>query len=1097
MNFNPIKLLGLCFLLLACQESNAPKVSENQDTTPQVKTLFSLANADKTNLRFVNNVEETYEENYFNYEFLYNGAGVAVGDLNNDGFPDIYFAGNSVNDKLYLNKGDLTFKDISGTSGIAAYEGWSTGVTMIDINADGWLDIYVCRSGPSKEVAKRTNRLFINNKDNTFTEAAADYGLQRTEHSIQSAFFDYDLDGDLDMYLLNHPTERSASRSLKEHMEDINSGKIQTDLFFKNVNGKFIEASKESGLVNFGFRHGIALGDINKDGYPDIYISSDFDEPDVLEINQGDGTFKNEINSYFDHISFNSMGNEMVDMNNDGQLDLFVVDMASDDHYRSKAYMKSMDVDRFKALTSNGYHHQYMFNTLQINNGDTSFSEVAQLSGIAKTDWSWGPLFFDMDQDGYKDLFITNGIKENFLYRDLQKEVQEKNKDNSKSVVLEDLLAIVPSDISENVFYKNKDGLSFEKMSGTWAAPSLYNSNGIATADFDNDGDLDFVTNNMGSNASLYISQAANGAGGNHIKLHLKGTEKNPAAIGAKVAVKSASHDQWQELYTTRGYLSAVDPALVFGLGSDTHPIVTITWPDGTQSSYDNLAINQSHILEYDQAMTPNTATENNATTLLQSVDNSGIDFTHTEDNFDDYKVQILLPHSQSNIGPAITTADVNQDGIDDLYIGGAAGQAGQLYLGTKNGSYRLKNGGPWQADAAKEDTGALFVDVDSDGDQDLYVVSGGAHLEEGHVQYQDRLYRNTGNGTFVKTNSTTLPELRVSGQSIAASDVDGDGDQDLFIGGRIIPDKYPYAPKSYLLTNTNGTFTASEIAVGQLVSQALFTDYDGDGDDDLMTVGEWSEIQIFENSSGAFAKADIASLKGTTGLWFGLAQKDIDGDGDLDYFAGNLGLNAKFKAGKGKEFHIFCDDFDGNGSYDVVLSNTYKGNLVPARGRECSSQQMPFITDKFEDYRSFASATLEDIYGAQLETALHYKADRLDSVFLENNGDGSFSIQSLPLDVQLSPISSFAFTDLNKDGKDEVILTGNLYNVEVETERYDALKGGVLSWTSTGFESLEPTTTGFLTKGDTRSVHVLQTKDKEQLLVARNNSGVMVFEKK
>jgi hypothetical protein len=419
MNFNPIKLLGLCFLLLACQESNDPKISENQDTTPQVKTLFSLANTDKTNLRFVNNVEETYEENYFNYEFLYNGAGVAVGDLNNDGLPDIYFAGNSVNDKLYLNEGNLTFKDISATSGIAFYEGWSTGVTMIDINTDGWLDIYVCRSGPSKEIAKRTNRLFINNKDNTFTEAAADYGLQRTEHSIQSAFFDYDLDGDLDMYLLNHPSERTESRSVQEHMKDIKAERIQTDLFFKNENGKFVDASKESGLINFGFRHGIALGDINKDGYPDIYISSDFDEPDVLEINQGDGTFKNEIDRYFDHISFNSMGNEMVDMNNDGQLDLFVVDMASDDHYRSKAYMKSMDIDRFRALTSNGYHHQYMFNTLQINNGNSSFSEVAQLSGIAKTDWSWGPLFFDMDQDGYKDLFITNGIKENFLYRDL------------------------------------------------------------------------------------------------------------------------------------------------------------------------------------------------------------------------------------------------------------------------------------------------------------------------------------------------------------------------------------------------------------------------------------------------------------------------------------------------------------------------------------------------------------------------------------------------------------------------------------------------------------------------------------------------------
>ena len=1097
MNFNAIKLLVLCFLLFACQENeNSKKVDTKKVNSPSSQ-LFTLANADETKLRFVNNVQETYEENYFNYEFLYNGAGVAVGDLNNDGLPDIYFAGNSVNDKLYLNEGNLTFKDISGTSGIANYEGWSTGVTMVDINTDGWLDIYVCRSGPSKEISKRTNRLFINNKDNTFTEAAADYGLERTEHSIQSAFFDYDLDGDLDMYLLNHPSERVLSRSLKAHMKDIKAGKVQTDLFFKNDNGVFVDASKESGLVNFGFRHGIALGDINNDGYPDMYISSDFDEPDLLEINQGDGTFKNEIDTYFDHISFNSMGNEMVDMNNDGQLDLFVVDMASDDHYRSKAYMKSMDVDRFRALTSNGYHNQYMFNTLQINNGTGSFSEVAQLSGIAKTDWSWGPLFFDMDQDGYKDLFITNGIKENFLYRDLQKEVEEKNQNSdSKSVVLEDLLTIVPSDISENVFYKNVDGLSFEKMSGKWAAPSLYNSNGVATADFDNDGDLDFVTNNMGSNASLYISQAANGAGGNHIKLQLKGSAKNPAAIGAKVSVQTETQKQLQELYTTRGYLSAVDPALVFGLGTSTQPSITITWPDGKQSTHDGLAVNKSHTIQYDEATSRSPEKATTSTTLLQSSGNAGISFTHKEDPFDDYTVQILLPHSQSNVGPSVATADVNQDGVDDLYIGGAAGQAGQLYLGTTKGSFKAKKG-PWQLDAAKEDTGALFFDYDGDGDHDLYVVSGGAHLEEGHVNYQDRLYTNTGNGTFVAAAAATLPQLLISGQAVAAADVDGDGDQDLFIGGRIIPNKYPYAPKSYLLINTNGTFTATEVAVGQLVSQALFTDYDGDGDADLMTVGEWSEINVFKNDKGAFAKAEIPSLQGTNGLWFGLAQRDIDGDGDMDYFVGNLGLNTKFKAGKGKEFHIFCDDFDGNGTYDVVLSNTYKGNLVPARGRECSSQQMPFITDKFEDYRSFASATLEDIYGTQLETALHYKADRLDSVFLENNGDGSFTIQSLPVAVQLSPIHSFAFADLNNDGKDEVLLSGNLYNVEVETERYDALKGGVLSWTSDGFTSHPASETGFLTAGDTRTVSVLQSNGKEKIMVARNNNSILMFEKK
>lgn len=1082
-------LVALISLLLGCtSESSTDKPKE---TKKDQQSLFTLADPAQTNLRFVNTVEETYDENYFNYEFLYNGSGVAVGDINNDGLDDIYFAGNSSNDKLYLNQGQLQFKDISGSSGIAAYEGWSTGVTMVDVNTDGWLDIYVCRSGPSKDVTQRTNRLYINNQDNTFTEAAAQYGLARTEHSVQASFFDYDLDGDLDMYLLNHPSQRTAATSLKAHMDAIKAGKIQTDVFFKNEKGRFVDASKESGLVNFGFRHGIAVGDINQDGYPDIYISSDFEEPDLLEINQGDGTFVDQAQSYFDHISFNSMGNEMVDMNNDGLLDLFVVDMASEDHYRSKAFMKSMDVDRFRALTANGYQHQYMFNTLQINNGNNSFSEVAQLSGIAKTDWSWAPLFFDMDHDGYKDVFISNGIKENFMYRDLNKEVKEKNQ-NSKQVVLEDLLAIVPSDISENVFYKNKDGLAFEKMSGKWAAPSMYNSNGMATADFDNDGDLDFVTNNMDSNASLYISHAANGAGGNFIKLEFEGTSLNPRAIGTKVAVQTPTQKQWQELYTTRGYLSGVAPTMVFGLGTQDTATVTVTWPDGKQKTYPNLDINQGHTLRYADAQAPKTSLAETKNTIFTQAP-AVIPFTHKEDNFDDYKEQILLPHSQSNVGPAVAEATLNDSGYKAVFIGGAAGQAAAVYLPNAQGQYR-KISGPWTQDAAREDTGALFFDADNDNDLDLYVVSGGAHLEEGHPDYQDRLYINQGNNAFAKATKNQLPNLAISGQSVITADIDQDGDMDLFVGGRIIPDKYPYAPKSHLLINNNGIFEAVEIAVGHMVAAALFTDYDNDGDPDLMTVGEWSSIEVFTNTNGAFAKADIPSLDNTTGLWFGLAQADIDQDGDMDYFAGNIGLNTKFKTGKGKEFHIFCDDFDGNGTYDVVLSGTYKGNLVPARGRECSSQQMPFITDKFEDYRSFANATLEDIYGEQLQSALHYKADRLDSVFLQNNGDGSFTISALPLAVQLAPIQSFAFADITGNGQKEVLLGGNLYNVEVETERYDALKGGVLRYNNNALAVLPASQTGFQTQGDVRHISLLSSSSKPMIMVARNNDSPQFF---
>jgi len=1090
-----MKKLASLFLMTLLFSCNNNKTENDNLQTKGLKveentSLFILHNSDISGLNFKNTVRETMDENFLNYEFLYNGSGVAVGDINNDGLPDVYFAGNSSNDKLYLNKGDLKFVDISATSGISELQGWSTGVTMVDINADGWLDIYVCRSGPSKNVTKRTNRLYINNKDNTFTEAADQFGIQNTDYSIQSAFFDYDLDGDLDMYLLNHPNPSFKAKKAKAHMQEMLSGAIKTDVFYENIDGVFVDRSKETKLVYFGYRHGIAIGDINRDGYPDIYISSDFEEPDVLAINQGNKTFKNEINSYFSHISFNSMGNEMVDINNDGLLDVFVVDMASDDHFRSKAYMKSMDVVRFRGLKENGYHSQYMFNTLHLNNGSNAFSEVAQFSGTAKTDWSWAPLFFDMDHDGDKDLFITNGIKENFLFRDIQTEVNKRKRSGLKTE-LADLLQIVPSDISENVFYENTGNAMFNNVSGKWAKPSLYNSNGVATADFDNDGDLDFVTNNMDGFASLYESRASNGLGGNSIKLILKGGKKNPMAIGTKVEVKTGDKMQWHELYTSRGYLSSVDLPVVFGIGNAATADVTITWPDGLQTELLGLEKNKTHTINYESGVKPVNIVELPETVFSKN-NSLGINFKHLEDNFDDYTKQILLPHSQSNVGPFIAKGDVNGDGNEDLFIGGAAGQSGVLYIQNTGGRFTKKNG-PWSQDAAFEDTGAVFFDSDSDGDLDLYVVSGGAHLSEGNALYQDRLYINNGGGNYIKATNK-LPAILVSGQSVAASDVDKDGDIDLFVGGRIIPDQYPYPPKSYLLINDNGQFSEKEINIDQMVSTALFSDYDNDGDDDLITVGEWSPIKVFNNDGGNFTEAIIPSFENTTGLWFGLAEFDIDGDGDMDYFAGNIGLNTKFKVNDKKEFHIYMSDFDDNGTYDVVLSSNYNGELVPSRGRECSSEQMPFIKDKFKDYRSFASATMEDIYGSRLDEALHYEADMLYSLFIENKGNGIFELKKLPWQSQLAPLSGFAFADVNGDGSTEVITVGNLYNVEVETVRYDASRGSILAFENGSFKTLNPLNTGFATTGDSRSVIVLKGNNSLTLLVTNNNGRVESF---
>lgn len=1086
------KLLFFTAILLFCSCSNSNKKKNIKEEKNTKSKLFTEKKSEVTNLHFKNTVVETEFEKYSNYPFIYNGSGVAVGDINNDGLADIYFAGNTSEDKLYVNDGNLTFTDISESSGINKFNGWSTGVVMVDINSDGWLDIYVCRSGPSKDILKRTNRLFINNQDETFTESASEYGLASEKYSIQSAFFDYDLDGDLDMYLLNHPAKkRESSLTFFKHQENVKNGITTTDVFYENINGTYIIKTKEANLFNYGYRHGIAIGDINKDGYPDIFISSDFDDPDLLYINQKNKTFINTVNESFKHISFNSMGNELTDINNDQLLDLFVVDMAPSDHFRSKAYMMSMNVIKFRNMVNNGLHHQYMFNTYQINSGKNTFSEIGQLSGIAKTDWSWAPLFFDMDQDGFKDVFITNGIKENFLYRDIKVDAEAKYGKNYK-LNQQEYLDIVPSDITENLFYKNVDGISFKNESSKWAIPSMYNSNGVATADFDNDGDLDFVVNNMETEAVLYENNASNGMGGNSIKVILKGNQLNTQALGSKIEIITDKIKQYQELYTSRGYLSSVDTPLIFGLGKEEKASIHITWPDGKTSTLDNVAANNTYTLLYSEAIMKENKIKRTPV-LLSKLENTPINYKHIEDHFDDYKEQILLPHSQSNVGPSIIKGDVNGDGLEDVYIGGAKGQAGTLFIQRTNGTFTEKKG-DWINHKIAEDTGALFFDYDNDGDLDLYVVSGGAHYKEGYKYYLDRIYVNDGKGNF-SYRQNLLPNIKISGKTVIASDIDNDGDLDLFVGGRNIPNKYPQAPKSYLLINEGNSFKPKEISVNQMVSSAVFSDYDGDGDQDLLTVGEWSSIILFTNENGNFTKINLPKFENLTGLWFSIKEKDIDHDGDMDYFVGNLGLNSKFKANKKKQFHIYADDFDKNGTYDIVLSSNYKGKLVPSRGRECSSQQMPFIEDKFTDFKSFANASLDDIYGDELDNALHYEAKILSSIFLKNNGNGSFEIVQLPWQTQISPTTDFEFVDLDGDKKEEIIAVGNLYNVEVETQRYDASRGAILKFENNAFRGLNNYDTGFYTSGDARDILVIDADQKKLLLVANNNGPLDIFE--
>lgn len=1110
-----LRLLVIGSLFMACSDTeNLSQGLAFDRTNPSVlknKTTgkyLNLVPSSFTGIDFKNQVIETNSFNHTRYSQIYNGAGIAVGDLNGDGLVDIYFGGNSVEDKLYYNKGDFKFEEVTQSSGIAPFaNGWTYGVNFIDINGDGWLDIYVCKAGDGKKDSTLRNKLFINNQDGTFKEAARDYGIDSNAYSVQSAFFDYDLDGDLDMYLLNHPipgSDKKNTKNLRLYAQQVKTGALRTDIFYENIEGKFVAKTDEAKLVNYGYKNALAVGDFNKDGYPDLYVSTDYIEPDLYYINNKDASFTNAIDTTFKHITYYSMGSDASDINNDGLLDLFVTDMTPSDHVRSKKYMASMDTKKFNAFVKVGFHRQYMVNTLQLNNGDNSFSEIGQLSGIAKTDWSWSPLFFDVDLDGNKDLFITNGIDENVNDNDLNAKIKEKQREKQRSLSLQEFLETMPTEIVSNQLFRNKDGLTFKDESAAWIDQVNFNSNGAVYADLDNDGDLDFITSNMDAKASIYENKSSLSNAGNMIGFSLMGIGANSKALGTKITIPLENKTLYYEHYPTKGYLSSMDYNPIIGLGDlDTIPEIEIQWFDNTFSRLENVAVNQRVNLDY-QSMKKEKVGIDEGPTILnkRAQDQIGINFTHKEDVFNDFQEQILLPYSESQNGPFITSGDINNDGLEDVFIGGATGQSGKMYLQESSGSFSEMVEDTWFLDRLYEDLEAAFLDYDNDGDLDLYVTSGGAFFPKGNAFYQDRLYENDGKGGFKKTTSV-LPIMNTSTQVVRVEDIDNDGDQDLFVGGRVIPNQYPYAPKSYLLRNDNGVFKdvtesyAPELRRSGLITGALFSDYDNDGDRDLIVSGEWTEIQFFENKEGKYTPAAIDGIEDSRGIWFSSEAIDLDNDGDDDYIFGNLGMNTKFASKDGKEFHVFCDDFDSNGTYDIYFSKDYKGSLVPMRGRECSSQQMPFILDKFETYDSFANATISEVLGEDnLENALHYAVKDFRSIALINNGNGDFTKVILPLQAQFSPIMDFTTLDIDKNGSREIIAVGNLYPTEVETTRFDASIGTILSYKNGSFSVMDKSKTGFYANKDVKDIAVVKRKDGSQLvLMGNNNAAVDIYE--
>ena len=1082
------------FLVFACQEQT------KRNLKPETLAGgLSLLSPEQTGIDFNNTIKETSTFNHFYYSQIYNGAGVAIGDINNDGLADIFFCGNTVSDRLYLNKGNFQFEDITKKSRAARHSGWSWGVTMVDINADGYLDIYVSRNGESMNAEDRKNQLYINNQDLTFTESAMAYGLADVGFSTQAVFFDMDKDGDLDMYQANQPPDQKL---FLRYTISSDQKKFYTDKLYRNDNGRFTDVSKQAGITSdLTYSLSVNATDFNNDGLVDLFVSNDYEEPDYMYYNNGDGTFKNVINENLKHISRFCMGTDTGDINNDGLMDLMTLDMSSDDHYRSKTNMGSMSTAEFNKVVGLGKHYQYMFNTLQVNSGKGHFSDVANMAGVGLSDWSWAGLLVDLDNDGLKDVVVSNGVKKDVRNNDYLTVVNNLDENISNEEFFK-VSKLAPSFPLPNYIYKNKGGLEFEKVSKDWGFDAPGFSSGMAYGDLDNDGDLDIVTNNMDAPAFVYENKST----GNSLDIVFKGAPNNTFGYGAKAVIKHNGRTQVGDNFVSRGYLSSMAPGVFFGLGKDVQvENVEIIWPDGKTETITNVGANKTLTVSYSNASLPSSKKEN-ANTILASVNpsNLGISYKHQENEFDELQEEILLPHNVSQNGPFSAVADVNGDGLEDIFLGGALGQSAELYIQKENGQFIKNTSQPWEKDKASEDLGCLFLDIDGDKDLDLFVASGGSEVKQGNVLLKDRMYINDGAGVFKKDNKA-LPNIYESSQCVKASDIDADGDLDLFVGTRLVSGKYGFPASSYVLINENGKYTkapnnvASDLKSIGMVTDAVFTDVDNDNDEDLLIVGEWMEITLLQNNNGVFTNNSKAyGLENTRGIWWSITANDIDNDGDDDYIIGNLGKNNKFKASKEHPFKLYASDFDSNGTNDIVLAKFYKDDYVPVRGRECTSQQMPFVAEKFKDYHSFASSKLVDILPKEkVEDAFVYEISNFESIILINDG-GKLVRKSLPNEAQISPIKSTLITDVNKDGIKDIITVGNHYGVEVETTRYDAGMGAVfLGDAKNNYTYMPPTESGFYVPEDSRDIKVIKQQNKSLIFVTNNNAAMTVFSRK
>lgn len=1080
---------------------------------------FSLLSTGVTNIDFENRVESTPELNIINYMYFYDGAGVGAGDLNNNGLPDLFFVGNEEPNKLYFNKGDFQFEDVTDQAGVAGDEGaWSTGVTMADVNGNGYLDIYVSRvnylnkSGP--------NQLFINNGDGTFTERAAEFGIDFEGYSTQAVFFDYNKNGRLDLFILNHSFHGENTYGPKEFLREIKDPKAG-DRLFRNDGGTFTDVTEEAGIISsaLGYGLGVAVSDINKNGWPDIYVGNDFHEDDYLYINNGDGTFTESLYEFIGHTSNSSMGNDIADITNDGNVDIISLDMMPDNH---DSFMRSGGPDLVVIANAKkrvGFGDKNSRNTLQINrglspDGKPMFSDMAFTTGVAKTDWSWASLFMDLDNSGQKDLFITNGMVKRPNDLDFIRLIGDFRDDSGNEEISRELFESIdhmPSINVPNYLYKNHGSLKFEDVTSDWGLDQPGYSSGAVYVDLNNDGMLDLVVSNVNSQAAIYRNNSEPDSTSNYLKVKLNGSSNNSTGIGTKVLLFEDDEIFYQEQMPTRGFQSSVDHVLHFGLGENTTvDSLLVVWPDWSYQSIENVEANQRLELNQSEA-----SGEFNFARLHRSYENSvfinvtdelNAEFEHSENTYDDFSQEPLLPYKLSKEGPAVAVGDLTGNGLDDLFIGNGYNTSSKLYLQQGDGSFISVQEDLFALDSRSEDVDALFFDATGNGYLDLYVVAGGGQLVNDLSVHMDRLYINDGNGNFRKSEGR-LPSLSENGSVVKSGDFNGDGSEDLFVGGRSIPWSYGNTPEHTILQNDgSGNFeNVTELLIPELkdlgmVTDAVWVDFTGNGNLDLIVVGEWMPITIFENRNGEFVnRTSELGLDGYHGLWQSVSVTDLNEDGKPDLLVGNFGTNSRIQATFDSPITMFINDYDDSGYTTGILSQKRNGEDVPFEQLDELLQELPYLTREITSYEDYASRSVQSLLGVgKVEEAVQKQITEMRSVAILNNGNNPVTVEPLPIEAQTFPVKSMALYE-NEYTK-QILLAGNHYDVKPSIGgRQDAGYGLHLTYSAEhGFRVLTIQESGFFTRGEVRSIIPLKVPDNgELILVGKNNLPFELFRRR